>query len=256
MLFRIAAGKQFTTQLTNWRKLDDQTRLKYWRWWVVVIKEISSRWLVATGAVITRWSSLDQLTDKTQRDRHRPNSWSPWSIQGIQTGAVKGWKCLWTHLPAHLHTPLELRDAIGSRCMRVLIQLSDLHTSALDITGAAVLLGFLDLHSQCVALKTHIKGVQFLWEKCRHYLSSVLSLGTANSTLERVPGLPVLQITWLVGIGPCFEFGMDVTINPGLLVWECSYSNPGYDVIDAFADVADDRVRVRWCCCPGTRTTT
>ena len=38
---------------------------------------------------------------------------------------------------------------------------------------------------------------------------------------------------------------MDVTINPGRLVWEYSYSNPWYDVIDEFADVADGRVRVR-----------
>ena len=37
---------------------------------------------------------------------------------------------------------------------------------------------------------------------------------------------------------------MDVPINLGLLVWECSYSNPRYDIIDAFADVADGRFRV------------
>ena len=36
---------------------------------------------------------------------------------------------------------------------------------------------------------------------------------------------------------------MDVTINPGLLVQECSFSNPQY-VIDELTDVTDDHVNV------------
>lgn len=38
--------------------------------------------------------------------------------------------------------------------------------------------------------------------------------------------------------------GTDFTVNPGILIWECPYSNPWYNVIDAFADVAKTRFRV------------
>ena len=36
--------------------------------------------------------------------------WPPWSMRGLQTGAVTCWKCLWTHLTADLHTPWELGE--------------------------------------------------------------------------------------------------------------------------------------------------
>ncbi len=44
-------------------------------------------------------------------------------------------------------------------------------------------------------------------------------------------------------------------VNPGLLIRECPYGNPRYDVIDTFAKVANDCVRVCLCCCPETHTT-
>ncbi len=96
----------------------------------------------------------------------------------------------------------------------------------------AGVLGLLYLLSWGAALKTYTEYVRSIWEGCRHYLSTaglpfvvcdgfkssphvssvgalvvglhfvpVLSLSTANSFPERVPGLPVLlQITWVVGV--------------------------------------------------------
>ncbi len=103
------------------------------------------------------------------------------------------------------------------------IRLSDLDTSALDITGWAGILGLFYLLSQRVALKTCTEGAEFMWVRCRHYLSTagfpfavcdgfkssphvpgvgalivplnfvpIVSLSTANSSLECEPGLPVL----------------------------------------------------------------
>ncbi len=42
----------------------------------------------------------------------------------------------------------------------------------------------------------------------------------------------------------CFKFGTDFYVNPGLLIQECPYSNSLYDIIDAFADVANGLVCV------------
>lgn len=37
---------------------------------------------------------------------------------------------------------------------------------------------------------------------------------------------------------------MNFPVNPGLLIRECMYSNPQYDAVDTFANVANDCIHV------------
>ncbi len=118
----------------------------------------------------------------------------------------------------------------GPGALRGLILLKDLHTSALDITGGH----FGPPQSGSCSQSVH-----------RRSSVPVLSLSTANSSPGCVPGLPVfVQITLVVSVCSCCKFGTDFTFNPGLLIWECPYSNPRYNAINAFTGVAYDCVRV------------
>ncbi len=138
------------------------------------------------------------------------------------------------------HLESSVRDAIRSRC---LAWINPYKRSAHICPGYYRWAGVLGLLYRELLSK---RAQKIIWERCRHYLSTaafpfvvsdgsqssphvsgvgalvvrlhfvpVLFLCTANSSLEHVPGLPVLlQITSVVGVGLCFKFGMDFFINP------------------------------------------
>lgn len=142
-------------------------------------------------------------------------------------------------------------------------------------TWAGVLLVLLYLLSRGIAFDVRIEYVEFILERCRHYLCTVFfsvvwdcsvqptcswcwSSGTLTPfcpcfVSECVPGLrALLQISWVVSLGPCFKFASNFS---GLLIQEWRYNTPQYDVRNTFADIANDPVRVCLCWCPETHIT-
>ncbi len=116
------------------------------------------------------------------------------------------------------HLESSARNAIRSRCLACVNPFMRPILICPGYYRWAGVLGLLYLHSQGIALNTCIESVGFIWEKCRHYISTagfhfvvsdgikssphvsgvgalvlrlhfapVLSLSTANSSPERVP---------------------------------------------------------------------